>query len=62
MIAFVVFVTVLVLAVMGTVQQSFLVVTNAVATVNDRWLVVILSAGDQTVTCHWHFAAPGKVY
>ena len=35
-IAFVVFVTVLVLAVMGTVQQSFLVVTNAVATVNDR--------------------------
>ena len=28
----------------ATVERSFLVVTNAIATVNDRWPVVILSA------------------
>ena len=35
---------ILVLAVMVTIQRSFLAVTNAVAMVNDRWPAVILSA------------------
>ena len=35
---------ILVLAVMVTVQRSFSVVTNAVATFDDRWPAVILSA------------------
>ena len=34
-----------VLAVMVTIQQSFSAVTNAVTTVNDHWLAVILNAG-----------------
>ena len=33
------------MAVIVTVQQSFLVVTNAFETVNDCWLTVILNAG-----------------
>ena len=46
---------ILVLAVMVTIQRSFLVVTNAVATVSDCWWTVILSAeyANKTIMISW---------
>ena len=40
---------------MVTSQQSFLVVTNAVMTIKNRWVAIILSVGNynKTLTVYW---------